>query len=94
MERNIQFDYIKLLKHFGIEKQLKKTREELIELLAVLDKWIEGREFEARVLNEIADVKIMIEQLSLIFGIETVEKAVCKKIDRTFKRIEEGYYQK
>lgn len=46
--------------------------------------------------EEIADCYVMLEQFKFYYGIEDmdVKEIMNKKIDRTIKRIKEGYYEK
>ena len=46
--------------------------------------------------EEIADVQVMLNQFRLYYRItdEEVKEIMNKKIDRTIKRIKEGYYEK
>ena len=46
--------------------------------------------------EEIADIMVMLEQFKFYYGIEDmdVKEIMNKKIDRTIKRIKEGYYEK
>lgn len=86
---------------FGDEKQAYKAVEELKELIdAVVDAIPAiGNEGEIEhiqdpLIDEIADVEIMLTQLKSIFGItdEDVIEAKINKLDRTLQRIKEGYY--
>lgn len=62
------------LSHYGIENQKRKAAEEMGELLAAMSKFDDGRATADDVITEIADVEIMMEQLSYYFGEENVEK--------------------
>lgn len=46
--------------------------------------------------EELADCYVMLEQFKFYYGIEDmdVKEIMNKKIDRTIKRIKEGYYEK
>jgi len=77
---------LKAIKVWGKESQIKKTIEELAELIAALSKYqlyeVEKRH-DKRILikdisNEIADTEIMIEQIKHILKIEN-NVEICKK---------------
>jgi len=87
-------EYEKLINHFGIKKQIAKAREEMAELIVMLYHWEDKKVSEKKVISEIADVQIMIDQLTTIFGMEGVVDEMERKMKRTFKRIKNGYYKK
>lgn len=79
-----------ILKHYGILHQKSKAIEELAELIVALQKDIlEGKEQHSRaVLEEIADVHIMLTQLLGDEGDKTtVSLIVDKKLKRQLRRI-------
>ena len=79
-----------ILQHYGIIHQKSKTIEELAELIVVLQKDIlEGKEEHSRaVLEEIADVHIMLTQLLDDESDKTeVSLIVDKKLKRQIRRI-------
>ncbi len=53
---------------FGREKQIRKTLEELAELSVELHHALDGRGDSAKILEEMADVEIMISQMKLLYG--------------------------
>ena len=80
-----------ILQHYGILPQKSKAIEELAELIVALQKDIlEGKESHSRaVLEEIADVHIMLTQLLDDEGDKTtVSLIVDKKLKRQMRRIE------
>lgn len=79
---------IKALKHYGIQNQLIKAMEESAELIkAIADKHThEGTDED--IITEIADVRIMMMQLSYFFGEDKVEKEIARKVERLKNRIE------
>ena len=80
-----------ILNHYGIIHQKSKTIEELAELIVALQKDIlEGKESHSRaVLEEIADVHIMLTQMLDDEGDKTmVSLIVDKKLKRQMRRIE------
>ena len=80
-----------ILQHYGVIHQKSKTIEELAELIVALQKdLLEGKEKHSRaVLEEIADVKIMLMQMLFDEDDEEfVEKIMRQKLDRQLRRIE------
>nr|DAO56902.1 MAG TPA: nucleoside triphosphate pyrophosphohydrolase [Caudoviricetes sp.] len=79
-----------ILQHYGMLHQKSKTIEELAELIVALQKDIlKGKEEHSRaVLEEIADVKIMLMQMLFDEDDEEfVEKIMRQKLDRQLRRI-------
>jgi NTP pyrophosphatase (non-canonical NTP hydrolase) len=62
-----------ILERYGKEKQLDMVAEECSELIQAVMKNKRGRDNRANVLEEIADVELMIEQLNVIFDIGYTE---------------------
>lgn len=82
-----------ILNHYGIMHQKSKTIEELAELIVALQKDIlDGKESHSRaVLEEIADVHIMIAQLLDDEGDKTtVSLIIDKKLKRQIRRVKAG----
>jgi len=79
----------KAIEYYGKENQINKAKEELVELLNEITleaNWIK----KERVIDEIADVTIMIEQLKIIFCCNSmVEDRIKFKLDRLEKRIDD-----
>lgn len=74
---------------YGAQSQIDKAIQECAELILALSKWGENRAEKAEVVDEIADVKIMMRQLELIFGVEDdVSKRVEYKVRRLRRRLE------
>ena len=77
----------KIADHYGYEKQKNKTIEELIELADAII-----HDQEDNIIEEIADVLIMLNQLIYLKQIkEKVDQTVKEKIERQIKRIEKEY---
>jgi|GEM_PF-3487220 len=78
-----------LMDHYGFEETLKKTSEELNELLEVIDLAIETREIDTeRFIDESADVFNMLDKLFRKFSISSnVEERMLFKVDRQIRRI-------
>ena len=79
---------------YGNRAQIIKAVEELSELQTALCRYLNLESGESRpdindnIIDEIADVEIMTEQLKMMFGIEDkVSLRVEKKINRMIKRI-------
>ena len=76
-----------IVEFFGKENQINKLQEEMIELsCAITEGKLEG------IIEEIADVEIMLDQIKIIFNISQEEVSLLKnyKIWRTHTRIEDG----
>lgn len=82
--------------HWGVRHQVAKTIEELNELSVELARWLQLDQQGARritslqVLEEMADVWIMLQQMRLVFGPIAFEDARIKKLKRLRKRLEDG----
>jgi NTP pyrophosphatase (non-canonical NTP hydrolase) len=99
-------DFLKIIEHFGIIKQLKKFNEECYELEeAILDYQTEIAYFDEdavtlsikrRIAEEIADCLVLINQFIEYYKIDNndVAKIMQEKTNRTLDRIESGYYEK
>lgn len=76
--------YKKALKIWGIETQIMMVVEECSELLFTISKWMRGKYKADKLVEEIADVEIMLEQLKIIAGISDteVQSEKNKKIQR------------
>lgn len=87
-----------IAEHYGYEKQSRQTQEECAELIQAINKLArskeEGIEAEVKalksVIEEMADVKIMVNQLAHLLHAEAdVTIAAEKKIERQIGRIRE-----
>lgn len=72
---------------YGEEKQTEMAIEEMGELLVAINQHKRGRVDVKAVQEEIADVKIMMDQLSMIYGEEEVRYLEKVKLARLQKRI-------
>lgn len=83
----------KAIQTWGIEAQLEMVIEECLELALALQKLKRLRgdmtQKEKNVIDEIADVKIMIKQAEKMFGSEPVNKRVDFKMKRLKERLSE-----
>ncbi|MEG0839583.1 MAG: hypothetical protein RSF33_07255 [Hydrogenoanaerobacterium sp.] len=80
----------KAISTYGINSQLDMAVEEMSELTKEICKRKRGKENRAEILEEIADVKIVLEQLKIIFCIsdDDIERMVTSKLDRLRIRLE------
>lgn len=72
---------------YGNEKQTELAIEEMGELLVAINHHKRGRVDVSAVQEEIADVKIAMDQLSMIYGEEGVSEFEKKKLERLKGRI-------
>lgn len=79
----------KAIETYGEEAQLWMVVEEMSELQKEICKYKRGKKNQEEMTDEIADVLIMIEQLSIICGItiDSVRERVDYKIDRLEERL-------
>lgn len=82
-----------IAEHFGMNNQMSKTVEELSELMKVICKMqTEGfkTKYYIYLIEEIADVEIMLEQLKYLYAIdeESIDEVKEAKIERTIGRHE------
>lgn len=78
------------LQVWGVDAQLRQTQEELAELIAAISRFMRERTDSVPVVEEIADVEIMLAQLKLIFGGVEVSAVRSKKFERLRRRVEEA----
>ncbi len=79
--------YLAAIESYGAKDQCNQCIEEMAELTLALRHHARGR--EANVCEEIADVQIMAEQMSLLFGAEKVKRIKALKLKRLKRRLEE-----
>ena len=79
--------------HYGYESQSRQLIEEMAELMQAINKQWRNffcKDTEAKIVEEIADVEICLEQIKFLMGCgETIEEKHCEKITRQLKRIAE-----
>ena len=82
------------IKRWGVDSQLEMIEEECLELALALQKLkrIRGNKEEKikAVIDEIADVKIMIQQAEELFDVALINARVDYKMNRLRERILEG----
>ena len=74
--------YQKTIKKWGKEAQYDQMMEECAELTVALQHFRRGKIDQNAVIDEIADVTLMLGQLTWMFGAERVEESVQKKIKK------------
>lgn len=82
----------KILKHYDPWQQRLKAIEELTELTEVLIKDTNKGVDRENIIDEIADVYIMLEQIKMIYHVDALEldNQINKKIERQLNRIKGG----
>ena len=80
------------IEKWGAERQLNKVEEELTELLLAVIHYRDGKVGFLNVIDEIADVYIVIEQLSqmITVGDSTIRNHIARKMDRLKERVLKG----
>lgn len=76
---------VRAVAHYGHAHQVRKAVEELTELSLALQHSLDGRGDNDHVLEEMADVKLMMEQLEIIYG--SPLEWLAKKVERLEARI-------
>lgn len=79
--------YLAAVVKWGAQSQLDMLGEECAELIAALNKVKRGRIDRLALMEEIADVEIMVEQARTIFGDSTINDIKREKLRRLEKRI-------
>lgn len=77
---------------FGVHGQIDKAIEDVDELHTALLEFKHGISNSESVIDEIADVRIMVTQLSHIFGTVDVSERIDFKLRRLDERLKNGYY--
>lgn len=84
---------LKIIDHYGEDHQRYKAAEELSELQTLLlqDANQNGKVPVNRLVEEIADVYVMLSQIQLIYHLDSrdIDPIIFYKIDRTLKQIGE-----
>lgn len=80
--------YKKAIEQYGPFHQTVISMEEMAELIKELSKNYRGESNRPRIAEEVADVRIMMEQLCIIYNIkEEVEREMKKKLARLEKSL-------
>ncbi|MDD4733991.1 MAG: hypothetical protein PHU05_04020 [Bacilli bacterium] len=96
---NAEDKLLKIIKHYGVLKQLKYFQSEVFELNEAVINYENSRKqpyainmlpSREHIAEEIADVMVMLEQFRLYFGIDEkdVVKIKWEKVERQLERIE------
>ena len=80
--------YQKTIDKWGKEAQFDQMTEECAELIVSLQHFHRGKIDQQAVIDEIADVTLMLGQLTWMFGPEQIEAAVQKKLKKLDKLLE------
>lgn len=97
MKSNEKTVFMNAIKRYGIEDQTLVACEECAELIKALSKYRRVSKYQARdkrkiqrclnnIIEELADVSIMLDQLKLMYGI--TDKAVSEVRDAKVERLE------
>lgn len=80
--------YQKAITHYGDVAQVLKAVEEMSELIKVLVKDMKMEESKDQLIDELADVSIMCEQLRMIYGVNNeVNVRMNYKLKRLLRRM-------
>lgn len=82
-----------IAEYYGFEAQADKSIEEMAELIVEIKHMKHGKASEnyQNFVEELADVKIMIDQLYFMSNFDgDVSKEIDRKLNRQMKRIEDG----
>ena len=82
MNKKLQVTSAKAISAFGRETQIEKAIEESLELGLVLTHYLKGKATEAEVIDEVADINIIAEQMRQVFGAHKVEDRIDVKLNR------------
>ena len=77
--------YRATLDKWGEDAQYDQAVEECAELIAALKHFRRGKVERQAVIDELADVTLMLGQLTWMFGTERVEESVQKKLEKLSK---------
>lgn len=76
------------LDKFGAERQIRKLTEEMAELQKAICKWQENEGDVESIAEEIADVRIMLDQMAMLFDVKKKEMEWReKKLERLAERL-------
>jgi NTP pyrophosphatase (non-canonical NTP hydrolase) len=75
---------------WGVDAQAEMAEEEAAEFVVASKHWTRGKANREDVIDELADLRIMVEQMSLVLGQNQVDQRVQEKMDRLRERISEA----
>jgi len=81
--------YQQAIEKFGVMEQVFQTEEELTELLTEMDRYAAGNADDEDIIDELADVHIMVKQMALIHGYGAFEERVAFKKHRLKERLQD-----
>lgn len=82
--------YVRAINKWGVEAQCDQAVEECAELIASLKHLKRGKVSEDELIDEIADVYLMLGQLIYMFGEDKLNTAVDRKIVKLEKLLAEN----
>ena len=80
--------YQKTIAKWGEEAQYDQAIEECAELIVALKHFRRGKVTSQAVIDELADITLMVGQLTWMFGSEDVEASIQKKLVKLNKLLE------
>lgn len=80
--------YYQVIEKWGIDAQLWMIVEECSELLNAIAKYKRAREVPSAILEELADVSIMVEQIACYFCEEEFNRIKEAKLQRLLRRVQ------
>ena len=84
-----RFILCKAIDTYGVDAQCKVAIEEMSELTKELCKYFRGADNADYIAEEVADVRIMLDQLCIMFGIELrAQRHRTEKMERLQRRLE------
>lgn len=90
MNKSNKEKLVEIYNHFGEKTQLEWMMQECGEVITAISKFRVGLIDKDKVLEEIADVLVVANQIRLAH--EEVDPIIDEKIDRTMDRIKSGFY--
>ncbi len=81
--------YRNTIEKWGEEAQFDQMIEECAELITALKHFKRGKITTQEVIDELADVTLMVGQLSWMLGTEQVDAAVVKKLEKLQKLLQQ-----
>lgn len=80
----------RILVHYGVNNQYKQAIQECSELITAICHRMDGRATDDAMIDEVADVSIMVEQMANIYGMARVEARIEDKLRRQLERMKEA----
>lgn len=87
MDEELKAIYNKALNTYGINAQLSIIIEECGELITEITRIKRGRTTKEKIITELADVQIMIEQIAFYYGLDNFLKEKNRKLRRLVERL-------